>query len=95
MNEAEKMSTTRMQKYAAGDRSPMGMVADSPWGARVSLLVLMLVPIFKLMEKRVGELVSRWREASGRGAGPSLVPAAALRLTRCSLRTDRQCSLPW
>ena len=73
----------------------MGMVADSPWGARVSLLVLMLVPIFKLREKRVGELVSRWREASGRGAGPSVVPAAALRLTRCSLRTDRQCSLPW
>lgn len=53
---------------SAGDRSPAGRgrVADSPWGPRVSLLLLMVVPIFKLMEKRVGELVTRRRKASGR-----------------------------
>lgn len=36
-------------------------------GPRVSLLVLMLVPIFKLMERTVGEPVSRRWEALGRG----------------------------
>lgn len=40
-------------------------MADSPWGPRVSLLLLMVVPIFKLTEKRVGELVTRRRKASG------------------------------
>ena len=62
----------------------------------VSLLVLMLVPIFTLMEKRVGEPVSRRQEALGRDgqAGPLLIPAAALHLSRCSRWTDRQLSLP-